>query len=108
MFNRKRIMENKMKSASRLMILPLIVAGFLLGVVMLVIGWRARLTRFHLLAGLSMLTGIALAYSRMENITALAAFYLVFGLVLFASGAWVLRRYLRQNPAKKEVLPDEQ
>ena len=32
MFNREKIMENKMKSASRLMILPLIVAGFLLGV----------------------------------------------------------------------------
>ena len=32
MFNRKRIMENKMKSASRLMILPLIIAGFMLGV----------------------------------------------------------------------------
>ena len=32
MFNREKIMENKMKSASRLMILPLIIAGFLLGV----------------------------------------------------------------------------
>ena len=32
MFNRKKIMENKMKSANRLMILPLILAGFLLGV----------------------------------------------------------------------------
>ena len=32
MFNREKIMENKMKSASSLMILPLILAGFLLGV----------------------------------------------------------------------------
>jgi hypothetical protein len=32
MFNREKIMENKMKSASSLMILPLIVAGLLLGV----------------------------------------------------------------------------
>jgi hypothetical protein len=32
MFSRKKLMENKMKSASSLMILPLILAGFLLGV----------------------------------------------------------------------------
>jgi uncharacterized membrane protein YedE/YeeE len=49
-----------------------------------------------------------MGFSRMENTTALAAYYIVFGLVLFASGAWVLRSYLRQNPAEKEVLPDEQ
>lgn len=85
-----------------------VLSGFLLGIVMVVIGWRTRLMRFHLLAGLSAAAGIALGFSRMENNAALAAYYLVFGLVLFASGAWVLRSYLRQNPAKKEVLPDEQ
>jgi hypothetical protein len=85
-----------------------VLSGFLLGIVMVVIGWRTRLMRFHLLAGLSTAAGIALGFSRMENSAALAAYYLVFGLMLFASGAWVLRSYLRQNPAQKEVLPDEQ
>ena len=85
-----------------------VLSGLLLGIVMVVIGWRTRLNRFHLLAGLSTADGIAMGFSRMENTTALAAYYIVFGLVLFASGAWVLRSYLRQNPAEKEVLPDEQ
>jgi hypothetical protein len=84
--------------------MPLL-SGFLLGVVMVVLGWRARLMRFYLLAGLSTAVGIALAYSRMENIFALAAYYLVFSLVLFATGTCVLRTYLRQNPATVEEQP---
>ena len=88
------------------MAMPLL-SGFLLGVVMVVLGWRARLTRFYLLAGLSAAVGITLAYSRMENIVAVAAYYLVFGLVLFATGACVLRAYLRQNPTPPEGTSSE-
>jgi hypothetical protein len=84
--------------------MPLL-SGFLLGVVMVVLGWRARLMRFYILAGLSTAIGIALAYSRMENIVALAVYYLIFGLLLFATGTWVLRVYLRQYPATVDERP---
>jgi len=77
--------------------LPLL-SGLLLGLVMVVFGWRTAILRFYILALLSLVLGGALAYSRMENIVALAVYYLVFGLVLFAIGAFVLRTYLRQNP----------
>jgi hypothetical protein len=86
--------------------MPLL-SGLLLGLVLVILGWRAKLPRFHLLAGLSAVVGVALAYSRMENIVALAAYYLAFSLVLFAAGACVLRAYLRQNPPPAKA-PDGQ
>ena len=84
--------------------MPLL-SGFLLGIVMAVFGWRNRLMRFYFLAGLSTAVGIALAYSRMQNIVALAVYYLIFGLLLFATGTWVLRVYLRQNPETVDERP---
>ena len=84
--------------------MPLL-SGFLLGIVMVVLGLRARLMRFYLLAGLSTLAGILMGYSGMENILALAVYYLIFGLLLFATGTWVLRVYLRQNPATVDERP---
>jgi len=82
-----------------LTIAPLpILSGFLLGIVMVVLGWRFALGRFYLLAGLSAGIGVVLATSRLADDIALAVYYLIFSLVLFASGTWVLRAYLRQNP----------
>jgi hypothetical protein len=43
--------------------------------------------------------GVTLAFGRLEDIVALASYYLVFGVVLFASGTCVLREHLHQNPA---------
>jgi uncharacterized protein YebE (UPF0316 family) len=77
----------------------------LLGLVLAILGWRARLPRFYLLAALSAVVGIALAFSGLENIVALAAYYLTFSLALFTTGTCVLRAYLRQNPATVEEQP---
>jgi hypothetical protein len=85
--------------------MPLL-SGFLLGIVMVMVGWRSHLVRFHLLGGLSLTIGITISYSRMDNIISLSSFYLAFGLVLFAVGACVLRNYLRKNPAVQDA-PDE-
>jgi hypothetical protein len=86
--------------------LPLL-SGFLLGLVMVVLGWRTSIMRFHFLALLSTVLGAVLAYSNIENIGGLAIFYLVFGLVLFASGACVLHAYLLKNPLPSKERPDE-
>ena len=77
-----------------------VLTGFILGIVLGFLGWRARLPRFYLLAGLSVVAG--LAFSGMENAIALVACYLAIGLLLFISGGVTLWMYLRQNPILQE------
>jgi hypothetical protein len=84
--------------------MPLI-SGFLFGLVMVILGWRARLGRFYLLAVLSLAAGIITAFSGLENTAALSVYYLAFGLALIITGVWVLRAYLRHNPVITEVQP---
>lgn len=76
-------------------------SGFLLGVVFAFLGWRTTMLRFYLLALFSCMLGGVLAYSSAVDNVALAGYYLVFGLVLIAAGAFVLRAYLRQNPLQR-------
>lgn len=87
-------------------LMPLL-SGFLLGLVMVVFAWRTSILRFYLLAILSAVLGVVLAFSRIQNIDALVVYYLAFGLALFATGACVLRAYLRQNPQPPEEGSDE-
>jgi hypothetical protein len=83
--------------------LPLL-SGLLLGLVLVVFAWRTSIPRFYLLAFLSAVLGVTLAYGRLEDIVALAIYYLLFGVVLFATGACVLRAYLHQNPAVQDEI----
>ena len=76
-----------------------VLSGCLVGLVLTLMGWRARLPRFYLLAGLSVAAGLALGWSGLENDLALSAYYLTLSLVLFASGALTLRAYLRSTDA---------
>jgi MFS family permease len=85
----------------RIAVMPLI-SGLLLGVVMVVMGWRTELGRFYLLAGASIVIGVILAFGGLENITAVCAYYLFFGIVLFITGILILRDYLRRNPAAED------
>jgi hypothetical protein len=87
----------------RISMLPLL-SGLLLGLVLMGFAWRTSIPRFYLLAFLSAVLGVILAYGRLEAIVALAYYYLVFGMVLFATGACVLRAYLHQNPAAQDTL----
>lgn len=76
-----------------------VLSGILLGLVMVILGWRARLPRFYFLAGLGAAIGLALGWSGLEDNAALTVFYLAFGLVLFASGGLTLWTYLRSTAA---------
>jgi hypothetical protein len=83
-------------------IMPL-VSGLLLGVVLAILAWRTSLPRLYLLAAFSTGTGLALAFARLGNYTALSLYYLVLGLGLIASGLVTLVRYLRNNPLPVEA-----
>jgi hypothetical protein len=85
----------------RVSIMPLL-TGIVFGIVMIFVGWRTSLPRFYIQAVLSMLAGIGLAFSTLGNYVGLAAYYLVIGLILLISGAFILRKYLRQNPVPAE------
>ena len=80
--------------------MPLL-SGILLGLVFVFLGWRTSTLRFYLIGLLSTLLGSVLAYRLAVDNVALAGYYLVFGLVLMATGTFVLRAYLRQNPLQR-------
>jgi hypothetical protein len=90
-----------MKEDVQLSIMPLL-TGIVLGIFMIFVGWRTSLPRFYIQAVLSMLAGTALAFSTLGNYVGLAAYYLVISVILLISGAFILRKYLRQNPTSRE------
>lgn len=87
-------------------VMPLL-SGFLFGMVMVILGWRASIPRFYLLAFLSAALGVALAYSGLGDTVSLIAYYASIAVVLIFSGTCVLRTFLRKNPMPKDS-PDEQ
>ena len=86
-------------------VMPLI-SGLLLGMVMVILGWRTSIPRFYIMALLSAALGVTLAYSGLENSVSLIAYYASLAVVQLFTGTCVLSNYLRQNPLQKES-PDE-
>ena len=86
-------------------ILPLL-SGLLIGMVMVILGWRTSIPRFYLMALLSAALGVTLAYSGLDNSVSLIAYYASLAVVQLFTGTCVLSNYLRQNPLQKES-PDE-
>jgi len=84
-------------------VMPLI-SGCVLAFVLVIMGWRSALPRFYLLAGVSAGIGITLAFAGLGNYIGVAVYYLAISMVLFASGAYTLRTYLRQNPIPEESI----
>lgn len=84
-------------------VMPLI-SGCVLAFVLVIMGWRSALPRFYLLAGVSAGIGITLAFGGLRNYLGVAFYYLAISMVLFASGAYTLRTYLRQNPIPEESI----
>jgi hypothetical protein len=89
----------------KIAVMPLL-SGLLFGILLAILGWRASIPRFYLLALLSAVLGVALAYSRLENTVGLIAYYASITVVLLFTGTCVLRTFLRQNPIPKDS-PDE-
>jgi len=81
----------------RLLFIPLI-TGVSFCAMMAIVGWRSGLRRFFYQAGWSLLCGLALAFSPLNDYAALAVCFLAIGLVMLMCGIFVLRVYLRRNP----------
>jgi hypothetical protein len=76
-----------------------LVTGILAGVVFLTLrGKPSGRKRFHVLGLFSVLLGIGLSLSELSELYRLASFFGLFGIASLASGGWVLRHYLNQNP----------
>jgi hypothetical protein len=84
------------RAEGRFAVMP-VISGLLLGLVMVILGWRARLPRFYFLAALSAAGGLALGWSGLGDNTAITLYYLAFSLVLFVSGGLTLWTYLRST-----------
>ncbi len=76
-----------------------LIEGALLGFVLATLAFRARLTRFYLLAVIAALLGLAAALWFGSDLWGSAATFGATGAVMILSGACALRRYLRGHPA---------
>jgi len=75
------------------------VTGILLSLALLYFGFRIGLPRFFTLSLVSLLAGAGLAFSGLENLLALAWYYVLLCLALFISGGITLYQYLKSTSA---------
>jgi len=77
--------------------------GVIVGVIFIALrGKSSGLKRFYLLGGLSIVLGIALAYSKLPQVYTLSLFYGSLGVIIMISGGVVMRQYLDENPSRLE------
>ena len=77
----------------------ILLIGFLSGIIFIALRGRSSgLKRFYALGGLAIVLGIVLSLSSLSQITDLALFFGLLGIVIVTSGALVLRQYLNENP----------
>jgi len=81
----------------------ILIIGLLAGIIFIALRGRSSgLKRFYALGGLAILLGIALSLSPLSQITDLALFFGLLGVVIVTSGILVLRQYLKENPTPVE------
>ncbi len=77
--------------------------GIIVGVIFIALrGKYSGLKRFYLLGGLSIVLGIALAFSKLPQVYNLSLFYGLLGIAILTSGGLVLRQYMDKNPLRSE------
>lgn len=74
--------------------------GFLIAIVLGLMGLQSGLPRFYMLGVISLILGGIFASINLSNNLATATYCGAMGVVLLASGSAILRQYLRQNPAQ--------
>jgi hypothetical protein len=80
-----------------------LVNGLLVGIIFIALrGKSSGLKRFYLLGGIAILLGVALSFSGLGQAYNLGLFNGLIGLAIVISGAFVLRRYLSENPLPTE------
>jgi uncharacterized membrane protein HdeD (DUF308 family) len=84
------------------------IAGFLFAGGFAYLAGQSRFIRHRFLAGLSMISGVAMVVPPIdEPYGNFRVWALVMGLVCLVIGAWVLHRFVRDNPVVEERMPDE-
>lgn len=73
------------------------VAGVLLSLVMILLGYRFGLIRFYLLGAFTFILGMAMAFLPLETKFDTAIFFSVFGLAWMSSGGLTLWHYMRNT-----------
>lgn len=73
------------------------ISGLVVGGVWLFIAIKIGITRFYLLAAVSLILGGALAVSGLDNILAVGIYYASMAVAMFISGGLTLLRYLRTS-----------
>ena len=73
------------------------IGGFIFAVVLAVLGYQINLQRFYGLSVITLLIGIGVAVSNLEQNLGLAVFYGGTGLAIVLSGIFVLRNYLKNT-----------
>ena len=91
-----------MKIDFHIAVMPLL-SGLLFGLVLVIMGWRTSIWRFYVLAFLSVVLGVALAYSGLDNNAGLIAYYTSISIVLIVTGVCVLGIFLRRNPIQRDT-----
>ena len=75
-----------------------LVQGVAVGGMMLMLAYRLNLTRYYIFALLSTCLGVALLWSPWNDSLTTGTFYGAMGVLLMATGGWVLAGYLRRRP----------
>ena len=84
------------------------IAGFLFAGGFSYLAGQSRFIRHRFLAGLSLISGVAMVVPPIdEPYGNFRVWALVMGLVCLVIGAWVLHRFVRDNPVVEERVPDE-
>lgn len=80
-----------------------LVSGALIGAALAYFSYKVKLRRVLVLAGLSLLFGLGMGFSGLEDNLGLAIYYGLMGLALLTSGGLTLARYLSQTQPPEEA-----
>jgi peptidoglycan/LPS O-acetylase OafA/YrhL len=81
-------------------------SGLLIAIVLGLMGLQSELPRYYIRAVISLILGCIFVSINLSNDLATAIYCGAMGVVLLISGATILRRYLRNNPAQTDVIND--
>jgi hypothetical protein len=81
-----------------------VMVGALLAAVLILIGYRVSLWRFYAVGIIALVSGVALAWSALDEFIAVSLTFAIAGIALFLVGAFAFASYLRHHPEPHEEL----
>jgi hypothetical protein len=78
------------------------IVGAMVGVVLILTGYRVSLPRFYLVGTIALLSGVALSWSDVAEFIAVALTFAIAGGAIFLAGGFAFVSYLRDHPKQHE------